>query len=128
MIKCECPYVPEDKQYKKNPKFEVLCLKLGHIDEKPTIEQSQTAMLFNVAEELDKHGLFIDTIRSNITDINLESGDVILRCPKIPKDTDAKYDIIDNYTCLRANGFDKKHKRHTFCCFKKCLISKAAGI
>ena len=244
MIKCECPYVPEDKQYKKNPKFEVLCLKLGHIDEKPTIEQSQTAMLFNVAGELEKHGLFIDTIRSNITDINLESGDIVLRCPKIPKDTDAKigvrrnpqngrkqkifgynlvlstsvepdlklelpaaatnicgngeegkiiinnakqinthhdcqvkidiadakYDIIDNYTCLRANGsipiidynkrnenltsdaqrrrgydrngwpfapcgivtrpngFDQKHKRHTFCCFKKCLVSKAAGI
>ena len=244
IIKCECPYVPEEKQYKKNPKFEVLCLKLGHIDEKPTIEQNQTAMLFNVAEELDKHGLFIDTIRSNITDINLESGDTILRCPKIPRDTDAKigvrrnpkngkkqkifgynlvlstsvepdlklelpvaatnicgngeegkiiinnteqinihhscetkidiadakYDIIDNYTRLRANGsipvidynkrnenltseavrkrgynrngwpfapcgivtrpngFDQKHKRHTFCCSKQCLVSKAAGI
>ena len=244
MIKCECPYVPADKQYKKNPKFEVLCLKLGYIDEKPTIEQNQTAMLFNVAQELNKHGLFIETIRSNITDVNLESGDVILRCPKIPKDTDAKigvrrnpqngrkqkifgynlvlstsvepdlklelpvaatnicgngeegkiiinntkqinthhdcqvkidiadakYDIIDNYTRLRANGsipiidynkrsenltsdaqrkrgydrngwpfapcgivtrpngFDRKHKRHTFCCFKKCLVSKAAGI
>jgi len=244
MIKCECPYVPEDKQYKKNPKFEVLCLKLRNIDEKPTIGQNQTAMLFNVAKELDKHNLFIDTIRSNITDINLESGDVILRCPKIPKDTDAKigvrrnpnngkkqkifgynlvlstsvepdlklelpvaatnicgngeegkiiinnteqinihhscetkidiadakYDIIDNYTRLRANGsipvidynkrnenltseavrkrgynrngwpfapcgivtrpngFDQKHKRHTFCCSKQCLVSKAAGI
>ncbi len=244
MVKCECPYVPEEKKYKKNPKFEVLCLKLRHIDEKPTIEQNQTAMLFNVVEELDKHGLFIDTIRSNITEINLDSGDVILRCPKLPKDTDAKigvkrnpqngrkqkifgynlvlstsvepdlklelpvaatnicgngeegkliinnaeqinthhdcqvkidiadakYDIINNYTCLRANGsipiidynrrneditsdavrkrgydrngwpfapcgivtrpnsFDQKHKRHTFCCFKQCLVSKAAGI
>ena len=96
MIKCECPYVPENKQYKKNPKFEVLCLKLGHVDEKPTIEQNQTAMLFNVAKELDKHDLFIDTIRSNMTEINLESGDVILKCPKIPKDTDAKIGVRRN--------------------------------
>ncbi|MCP4671631.1 MAG: hypothetical protein GY857_10020, partial [Desulfobacula sp.] len=28
----------------------------------------------------------------------------------------------------RPNGFDQKHKRHTFCCFKQCLVSKAAGI
>ena len=86
-----------------------MCLKLGHIDEKPTIEQNQTAMLFNVAEELDRHNLFIDTIRSNITDINLESGDVILRCPKIPRDTDAKYDIIDNYTRLRTKRRFENH-------------------
>ena len=52
-------------------------------------------MLFGVAE-LDKHDLFIDIIRSNITDINLESGDVILRCPKIPKDTDAKVGVRRN--------------------------------
>lgn len=96
MIKCECPYVPEDKHYKKNPKFEVLCLKLGHIDEKPTLEQNQTAMLFKVKQELDKHDLFIDTIRSNITDVNLESGDVTLKCPKIPKDTDAKIGVRRN--------------------------------
>jgi len=243
-VKCDCPYVPEEKEYKKNPRFEVLCLKLKNIDEKPTIRQNQTAMLFDVKQELDKHNLFIDTIRSNIADINLETGDVILRCPKIPKDTDAKigvrrnpkngrkqkifgynlvlstsvepdlklelpvaatniagngeegkiiinnseqikthhscktkvdiadakYDIIDNYTCLRKNGsipiidynkrnekltsqalrergydqngwpfapcgivtrpngFDRKRKRHTFCCFKQCLNLKVTGI
>lgn len=96
MIKCECPYVPEGKKYKKNPKFEVLCLKLGHIEKEPTIGQNQTAMLFGVKQELDKHNLFVDTIRSNISDINLESGDIILRCPKIPRDTDAKIGVRRN--------------------------------
>ena len=28
----------------------------------------------------------------------------------------------------RPNGFDKKHQRHTFCCFKHCLDLKATGI
>jgi hypothetical protein len=28
----------------------------------------------------------------------------------------------------RPNGFDTKHKRHTFCCFKQCLDLKATGI
>ena len=28
----------------------------------------------------------------------------------------------------KPNGFDSKHQRHTFCCFKQCLDLKAAGI
>jgi hypothetical protein len=28
----------------------------------------------------------------------------------------------------RPNGFDKKHQRHTFCCFKQCRKLKVAGI
>lgn len=90
MIKCQCPFAPEEK---KSPKFEVLCLRLKIRDEEPTMEQCQTAMLFNVKEELDKHHLFIDTVRSNITEVNLDTGDVILKCPKIPKDTDAKIGV-----------------------------------
>ena len=55
-IKCECPYMPEDK-FKKPPKIEVLSMKLGFIDEKPSQNQINTAMLFAVKEELDKHGM-----------------------------------------------------------------------
>ena len=28
----------------------------------------------------------------------------------------------------RPNGFDRKHKRHTFCCFKQCLDLKVTSI
>ncbi|MBC8438061.1 MAG: hypothetical protein H8D87_00030 [Deltaproteobacteria bacterium] len=28
----------------------------------------------------------------------------------------------------KPNGFDSKHQRHTFCCFKQCLDLKAVGI
>ena len=28
----------------------------------------------------------------------------------------------------KPNGFDKKHQRHTFCCFKQCLKLKTVGI
>jgi len=243
-IKWECPFIPE-KILKKPPKVEVLSMKLGYADGEPSQNQIHTAMLFGVKEELDKHGMFINVIRSNLFEVNLCEGNAKLRCPKIPKDTDArigvrrdpqnasrkqkifgynlvlstsveldlklelpvaatnisgngeegkkiitntkqikahhgsvtkidiadaKYDIIKNYTCLRKNGsipiidynkrsekltsdalrnrgydqngwpfapcgiptrpngFDQKHQRHTFCCFKQCLDLKAAGI
>ncbi|MBC8440667.1 MAG: hypothetical protein H8D87_13430 [Deltaproteobacteria bacterium] len=244
-IKCECPFVPEDKVMKKPPKMEVLSMKLGFIDGKQSENQINTAILFGVKQELDKQGMFINVIRSNLFEINPCEGHAKFRCPKIPKDTDArigvrmdpqnanrkqkifgynlvmstsveldlklelpvaatniagnaeegkkiitnteqvrahhdcatkidiadaKYDTTENYTCLRKNGsipiidynrrnekftsealrergydqngwpyapcgiltkpngFDKKHQRHTFCCFKQCLDLKAAGI
>ena len=244
-IKCECPFVPEDKVMKKQPKMEVLSMKLGFIDGKQSENQINTAILFGVKQELDKQGMFINVIRSNLFEINPCEGHAKFRCPKIPKDTDArigvrmdpqnanrkqkifgynlvmstsveldlklelpvaatniagnaeegkkiitnteqvrahhdcatkidiadaKYDTTENYTCLRKNGsipiidynrrnekftsealrergydqngwpyapcgiltkpngFDKKHQRHTFCCFKQCLDLKAAGI
>jgi len=243
-IKCECPYMPINK-FKKSPRIEVLSIKLGITDGKLSQNQIHTAMLFGVKEELDKQGMFINIIRSNLFEVNLCEGHAKFRCPKIPKDTDArigvrrdpqnasrkqkifgynlvlstsveldlklelpvaatnisgngeegkkiitntkqikahhgsvtkidiadaKYDIIKNYTCLRnngsipiidynkrnekltsealrnrgydqngwpfapcgiptkPNGFDSKHQRHTFCCFKQCLDLKAAGI
>jgi len=220
-------------------------MKLGFIDDKPSQNQINTAMFFDVKEELDKNGMFINVIRSNLFEVNLCEGHAKFKCPRIPKDTDArigvrrdpqnasrkqkifgynlvlstsveldlklelpvaatniagngeegkkiitntqqitahhgsvtkidiadaKYDIIKNYTCLRnngsipiidynkrnekltaealrsrgydqngwpfapcgiptkPNGFDRKQKRHTFCCFKQCLNLKAAGI
>ncbi|MBU2454622.1 MAG: hypothetical protein KJ668_15050 [Proteobacteria bacterium] len=244
-IKCECPFVPEGKVMKKTPKVEVLSIKLEFIDEKPSQNQMNTAMLFGVKEELDKQRMVINVIRSNLFEINPCEGYAKFRCPKIPKDTDArigvrrdpqnasrkqkifgynlvlstsveldlnlelpvaatniagngeegkkiitnteqikahhgsvtkidiavaKYDTIENYACLRENGsipiidynrrnekitsealrkrgydqngwpyapcgiptkpngFDKKHQRHTFCCFKQCLDLKVTGI
>ncbi|RLB99112.1 MAG: hypothetical protein DRH34_13085 [Deltaproteobacteria bacterium] len=243
-IKWECPFIPE-KILKKPPKVEVLSMKLGITDGKLSQNQINTAMLFGVKEELDKHGMFINVIRSNLFEVNLCEGHAKFCCPKIPKDTDArigvrrdpqnasrkqkifgynlvlstsvelnlklelpvaatnisgngeegkkiitnteqikahhgsvtkidiadaKYDIIKNYTCLRKNGsipiidynkrnekltaealrnrgydqngwpfapcgistrpngFDRKHQRHTFCCFKQCLDLKVTGI
>jgi len=244
-IKCECPFVPEGKVLKKPPKMEVLSMRLDFIDGKPSENQINTARLFSVKEELDKHGMVINVLRSNLFEINLCEGHAKFRCPKIPTDTDArigvrrdpqnanrkqkifgynlvvstsveldlklelpvaatniagnaeegkkiitnteqirahhdchtkidiadaKYDTTENYTCLRGkgsipiidynrrnekitsealrergydqngwpyapcgiltkpNGFDTKHQRHTFCCFKQCLDLKAAGI
>ena len=244
MIKHECPYMPENK-FKKPPRIEVLFMKLGYTDGEPSQNQIHTAMLFGVKKELDKQGMFINVIRSNLFEVNLCEGHARFSCPKIPKDTDArigvrrdpqnaarkqkifgynlvlstsveldlklelpvaatniagngeegkkiitntkqikahhdsvtkidiadaKYDIIKNYACLRKNGsipiidynkrnenltadalrnrgydqngwpfapcgipakpngFDRKHKRHTFCCRKQCLDLKAAGI
>jgi len=243
-IKWECPFIPE-KILKKPPKVEVLSMKLGYADGNLSQNQINTALLFGVKEELDKHGIFINVIRSNLFEVDLCEGHAKFCCPKIPKDTDArigvrrdpqnanrkqkifgynlvlstsveldlklelpvaatnisgngeegkkiitnteqikahhgsvtkidiadaKYDIIKNYTCLRKNGsipiidynkrnekltsealrnrghdqngwpfapcgiptrpngFDSKHQRHTFCCFKQCLDLKATGI
>ncbi len=244
-IKCECPFVPEGKIMKKTPKVEVLSMKLGFIDGKPSQNQINTAMLFGAKEELDRQGMFINVTRSNLFEIDPFEGHGKLKCPKIPKDTDArigvrrdpknanrkqkifgynlvlstsveldlklelpvaatniagngeegkkiitntqqikahhdcqtkidiadaKYDTIENYTCLRKNGsipiidynrrnekitsealrnrgcdqngwpyapcgiptkpngFDMKHQRHTFCCFKQCLDLKVTCI
>jgi len=243
-IKCDCPYVPEDVDI-KTPKMEVISMNLEFNDGKLSQRQINTALLFGVKEELEKHGMFIKSIHSNINTIDPCSGKVSFRCPKIPKDTDAKigvrrdpknaskkqkifgynlvlstsvelnlklelpvaatniagngeegkkiitntkqirshhdcrtkidiadakYDTIENYTYLREkgsipiidynprrekltakdlkkrgydrngwpfapcgiparpNGFDKKHQRHTFCCFKQCRKLKVAGI
>ena len=64
-IKWECPFIPE-KILKKPPKVEVLSMKLGYADGNLSQNQIHTAMLFGVKEELDKHGMFINVIRSNL--------------------------------------------------------------
>ena len=92
-IKCECPFVPEDKVMKKLPKVEVLSMKLGVIDGKLSQNQINTAMLFGVKEELDKQGMFINVIRSNLFEIDPFEGHGKLKCPKIPKDTDARIGV-----------------------------------
>ncbi len=92
-IKSECPYVPEGKIMKKPPKVEVLSIKLGFIDGKPSQNQINTAMLFGVKEELDKHKMAINVIRSNLFEIDPCEGHAKFRCPKIPKDTDARIGV-----------------------------------
>ena len=255
----ECPSnrFPEDV---KKPKIELFAFRLAFADPavgatadsakvattaglaesagELTEEQRNTAILFDVEEQLSKQHLCIQTIRSNVSSINFEDGSITIRCPKLPKDTDArigvrrdpknpdkkqkifgynlvlstsvelhlkielpvavtniagnaeegsqiitnkeqihnhhqcqvkidiadaKYDIINNYTYIRGrgsipiidynprnenlskqallnrgydqkgwpfapcglltrpNGFDQKHQRLTFCCFKQCL-------
>lgn len=233
----ECPSnrFPEDVN---KPKIELFTFKLAFADGELSQEQKNTAILFGVGQDLDKQNLCIQTIRSNISFINPDDGSITIRCPKLPKDTDArigvrrdpknpdkkqkifgynlvlstsvelhlkielpvaatnipgnaeegsqiinndeqiykhhncqvkidiadaKYDIINNYNYLRGkgsipiidynsrneklskqaliqrgydqngwpfapcgllcrpNGFDKKHQRLTFCCFKQCL-------
>jgi len=236
----ECPSerFPEDV---KRPKIELFAFKLAFADGELTEEQRNTALLFGVEDELDRQHLCIQTIRSNVSGINLDDGSITIRCPKLSKDTDArigvrrdpknpdkkqkifgynlvlstsveihlkielpvavtniagnaeegsqiitnkeqvhkhhacqvnidiadaKYDIINNYAYIRGkgsipiidynprnedlskktllnrgydqkgwpfapcglltrpNGFDKKHQRLTFCCFKQCLTLK----
>jgi hypothetical protein len=174
-IKWECHYIPENK-VKKPPRVELLCMKLGFIDEKPSQNQINTAMLFGVKEELDKHRMCINVLRSNLFEINLSQGSATFKCPKIPKDTDARIKVrrdpqnankkqkIFGYNLVliidynkrnekltndalrergydqngwpfapcglptKPNGFDRKHQRHTFCCFKQCFDLKVTGI
>jgi len=239
----QCPsdsFPEKDKQGKeiKKPKIELFAFRLAFADGEPTEEQNNTALLFDVKEELDKQQLCINTLRSNVSNVNFDDGTMTISCPKLPKDTDArigvrrdpknsdklqkifgynlvlstsvelhlqielpvavtnisgnaeegsqlitnkeqihnhhqcqvkidildaKYDIINNYKYIRGkgsipvidynvrneklskqdllnrgydqkgwpfapcglltrpNGFDKKHQRLTFCCFKQCL-------
>jgi hypothetical protein len=236
----ECPSTRFPQDVKK-PKIELFAFRLAFSDGEITEEQRNTAKFFRVEEELDKQHLCIQTIRSNVLDINPNDGSITICCPKLPKDTDArigvrrdpknpdrkekifgynlvlstsvevhlkielpvavtniagnaeegtqiiqnkeqvhnhhkaqvkidiadsKYDIINNYNYIRGkgsipiidynrrnenlskqallnrgydqkgwpfapcglltrpNGFDQKHQRLTFCCFKQCLKLK----
>jgi hypothetical protein len=234
-VLCPSDRFPEDV---KKPKIELFAFKLAFNDGELTDEQRNTAILFDVDEELERQQLCINTLRSNVTAINPDDRSITICCPKLPKDTDArigvrrdpknpdkkqkifgynlvlstsvelhlkielpvaisniagnaqeanqiitnkqqiashhksqvkidiadaKYDTIDNYNYIRGsgsipiidynprnenlskqnlierghdqngwpfapcgllcrpNGFDKKHQRLTFCCFKQCM-------
>ncbi|RLB14155.1 MAG: hypothetical protein DRG35_05815 [Deltaproteobacteria bacterium] len=233
----ECPSQRFPEEVKK-PRIELFAFRLAFADGQLTEEQRNTAALFSVEEELARQNLCINTIRSNVSGVNLHDGSLSICCPKLPKDIDArigvrrdpknpdkkqkifgydlvlstsveihlkielpvavtnisgnaeegsqliknkeqihrhhrcqvkidigdsKYDDTDNYEYIRArgsipiidynprnedlskgalrnrgydekgwpfapcglltrpNGFDKKHQRLTFCCFKQCL-------
>jgi len=88
----ECPSerFPEDV---KKPKIELFAFKLAFADSELSEEQRNTAILFGVEEELAKQHLCIQTIRSNVFDINPDDGSVSIRCPRLPKDTDARIGV-----------------------------------
>jgi len=77
----------------KKPKIELFAFRLAFADGQPTEEQNNTAALFKVKEILDKQNLCINTIRSNVSCINLDDASMTMCCPKLPKDTDAKIGV-----------------------------------
>ena len=74
----ECPSqrFPEDV---KKPKIELFAFRLAFAEGDLTEEQKNTAILFGVEEELAKQQLCIQTIRSNVFDINLDDGSITIR-------------------------------------------------
>jgi len=87
---CPSDRFPEDV---KKPKIELFAFKLAFTDGKLTEEQRNTAILFDVEEELSKQHLCIHTIRSNVSSIDFDVGSITIRCPKLPKDTDARIGV-----------------------------------
>jgi len=88
----ECPSnrFPEDV---KKPKIELFAFRLAFADGEISEEQKNTAKLFRVKEDLDKQHLCIQTIRSNLFYINPDDASITIRCPKLPKDTDARIGV-----------------------------------
>jgi len=94
----ECPsnkFPEKDKNGNeiKKPKIELFAFRLAFSDGEPTEEQRNTAILFGVYEELAKQHLCIQTIRSNVSGVNLYDGSITICCPKLPKDTDARIGV-----------------------------------
>jgi hypothetical protein len=89
-IDCPCDTLPEKI---KRPKIEALVLKLGVMDGSESENQINTAILFGVKEQLDKQGLCLNIIRNNIAELAPDLDRIILRCPKIPTDTDARIGV-----------------------------------
>ena len=90
---CPSDRFPEDV---KKPKIELFAFKLAFADGELTEELKNTAILFGVEDELNRQQLCINTIRSNVTDINFNDGSMSICCPKLPKDTDARIGVRRN--------------------------------
>ena len=91
----------------KKPRIELFAFRLAFADGEPSQEQVNTAILFDVKEELDKQNLCINTIRSNVSSINLNDGSMTICCPKLPKDIDARIGV-------RRNPQDPNRKQKIF--------------
>ena len=105
-----CPserFPAKDKKGKdiKRPKVELFACKLAFSDGDISREQKNTAILFGVNEELERQGLCIQTVRTNILDVNPDDGAMTISCPKLPKDTDARIGVRRN-----PKNPDKKEK------------------
>jgi len=90
---CPSDRFPEDV---KKPRIELFAFKLAFTDGEPSEEQKNTAILFGVEKQLEKHQLCIHTLRSAVTAINFADGSMTMACPKLPKDTDAKIGVRRN--------------------------------
>ena len=89
----------------KRPKVELFACKLAFSDGDIPTEQRNTAILFGVNDELERQGLCIQTVRTNILDVNPDDGSMTISCPKLPKDTDARIGVRRN-----PKNPDKKEK------------------
>jgi len=94
----ECPskrFPEKDKNDNEinKPKIELFAFRLAFADGEPTEEQNNTALLFDVKEELDKQQLCINTLHSNVSNIDFDNGTMTISCPKLPKDTDARIGV-----------------------------------
>ena len=101
-VECPSTRFPEDV---KKPKIELFAFKLAFSDGELTQEQRNTAIVFDVFEELEKQQLCIKKIRSNVTSISPDDGSITICCPKLPKDTDARIGVRRN-----PQNPDKKQK------------------
>lgn len=90
-VYAECPSDRFPKDVEK-PKIELFSFRLAFSDGEPSQEQINTANLFGVKNELDRQQLCIQTIRSYMTEIDLD-GAMTMGCPKLPKDTDARIGV-----------------------------------
>jgi len=113
----QCPSTrfPEDVN---KPKIELFAFRLAFADPavvatlaesagEPSEEQINTAILFDVKEDLDRQQLCINTIRSNVSLINFDDDTMTISCPKLPKDTDARIGV-------RRNPQDPNKKQKIF--------------
>jgi hypothetical protein len=80
----------------KRPRVELFTCKLAFSNGNLSTAQRNTAILFRVNDELERQDLCIETLRSNITDIDPDDGSITISCPKLPKDTDARIGVRRN--------------------------------
>jgi hypothetical protein len=105
---CPSEKFPEkDKKGKeiKRPKVELFACKLAFSDGDMPIGQKNTAIMFGVNEELERQNLCIETLRSNVTDVNSDDGSITIKCSKLPKDMDARIGVRND-----PKNPDKKEK------------------
>lgn len=103
-VYADCPSTRFPENVKK-PKIELFAFKLAVSDGELTSEQKNTAILFGVDKILEQQQLSIHTLRSNVTNINFDEQTVTIRCPRLPKDTDARIGVRRN-----PQNPDKKQK------------------
>jgi hypothetical protein len=90
-VYAECPSDRFPKDVEK-PKIELFSFRLAFCDGEPSRGDINAAILFGVKEQLDRLNLRIQTVASHLDEIDA-NGDMIMRCPKLPKDTDARIGV-----------------------------------